>query len=38
MMKWCGIKEMDVEAEGASIMPNLIFIINKIALKFTLSL
>lgn len=28
---------MDVEAEGASIVPNLIFIINKIALKFTLS-
>lgn len=37
MVKWYGIKEMDKEAEGASIVPILIFIISKIALTFTLS-
>lgn len=37
MIKWYGIKEMDEEAEGASIVPILIFIISKIALTFTLS-
>ena len=36
MMKWYGIKEMDEEAEGASMVPILIFIIHKIALTFTL--
>lgn len=37
MMKWYGIKEMNEEAEGASMVPILIFILNKIALTFTLS-
>lgn len=37
MMKWYGIKEMDEEEEGASMVPILIFIISKIALTFTLS-